>query len=76
MFISSLIQPVTWDTKCGWYNLIWNNYIGICNKDYFEILNQRADIFAIQPSWAKLSPSPTIHYKMHHHNIQCSGNLN
>lgn len=56
MFIRSLNQPVTEGIGNGagliW---IWNNYVGICNKGHFKILNQRANILVTQLAWAKLS---------------------
>lgn len=59
MFVCSLIQSV----MLGLENVagliwIWNNYMGICNKGYFKILNQRADVFATQPSWAESLYAP------------------
>lgn len=70
MFICSLIQSVMLGIE-NVAGLIWirNNYMGICNKGYFKILNQRANIFATQPSWVKLSLSPTIHWKMQRYRI-------
>lgn len=56
MFICSWNQSVIQGIE-NVEGLIWiqNNYMGICNKGYFNILNQRANILATQLSWAKLS---------------------